>query len=128
VRDQQSDRGEGADRGRRERRVGKRSLEQKSCDLGVGGSDTFDFSRDREDSVLNTLDNLGDTSLDATGVSDLGNGGTGFTDDNTGFLGRDEGSDGEGVFLGSTTLERSLLGSFGRDGFCIGVTKVDASK
>jgi hypothetical protein len=46
VRDQQSDRSEGANRWRREGRVGQGSLEQKSCNLGESGSDTFDFSRD----------------------------------------------------------------------------------
>lgn len=44
VGDQQSDGSEGADRGRREGRVGQGSLEQKSCDLGESGSDTLDFS------------------------------------------------------------------------------------
>jgi len=46
VRDQQSDRSEGADRRRRKGRVGQGSLEQKSGDLGESGSDALDFSRD----------------------------------------------------------------------------------
>jgi hypothetical protein len=58
VGDQQSDGSEGANRRRREGRVGQGSLEQKSCDLGKGGSDTLDLSRDGKDSVLDTSDDL----------------------------------------------------------------------
>jgi hypothetical protein len=119
VGDQKSDRGEGTDGRRRKGRVGKGSLEQKFCDLGKGGSDTFDLTRDGEDSVLNTSDDLGDTSLDTGRSSDLSDGGTSFTDDDTGFLGRDKRSDGQGVLLvGVTSIEGGILGGLGGYGFC----------
>jgi len=122
VGDQQSDRSESADRRRGEGRVGQRSLEQKSCDLGKGGSDTLNFSRDGEDSVLNTSYDLGDTSLDTGSVSDVGDGSSSFTDDDTGFLGRDESSEGKRVLLAVVDSVRSfecrILCGLGRDGFC----------
>jgi hypothetical protein len=99
VRDQQSDRGEGANRRGRKGRVGQWGFEQESCDFGKRGSDAFDFTRDGQDSVLDTSDDLGNTSLDSGSVSDLSNGGTAFTDNDTGFLGRDECSEGERVFV-----------------------------
>jgi hypothetical protein len=124
MRDQESDRGESADRRRGEGRVGEGSLEQESRDLGVGGSDSLDFTGDREDSVLNTLDDLGDTSLDTSGISDLGDSRTGLTDNDTGFLGRDESTDSEGVVGRVASLERCLLSGLGGDGFCIGGYRV----
>lgn len=54
----------------------------------------------------------------------MGDGGSSFTDDDTGFLGRDESSESEGVFLavvdGVRSFEGRILGSLGRDGFCLG--------
>lgn len=99
MRNQQSNGSEGADGRGRKGRVGQWGLEQESCDFGKGGSDTFDFSRDGQDSVLNTSDDLGNTSLDTGSVSDLSNGGSAFTDNDTGFLGGDECSEGERVIV-----------------------------
>lgn len=99
MRDQQSNGSEGANGRGRKGRVGQWGLEQESCDFRKGGSDTFDFSRDGQDSVLNTSDDLGNTSLDTGSVSDLSNGGSAFTDDDTGFLGRYECSEGERVIV-----------------------------
>jgi hypothetical protein len=54
----------------------------------------------------------------------VSDGGSSFTDDDTGFLGRDESSESEGVFLavvdGVRSFEGRILGGFGRDGFCLG--------
>ena len=62
----------------------------------------------------------------------MGDGGSSFTDDNTGFLGRDESSEGEGVFLavvdGVRSFEGRILGSLRRDGFCFGWNKVSVKK
>lgn len=125
VGDQQSNGGEGADRRRRKGGVGQGGLEQKSSDLGESGSDTFDLSRDGENSILNTSDDLGNTSLYTSSVSDLSNGSSAFTDDDTGFFGRDESSEGEGMFLAVVVVdsvrsfEGRILGGLGGDGFCL---------
>lgn len=117
MRNQESDRGECADGGWRKGRVGKGGLEQQSSDFGIGARDSLDLARNREHPVLDALHDFGNTGLDTGSVSDVGNGRTGFTDDDTGLLGRDERSDGQGVLLGMTGVESGILGGLGR-GFC----------
>lgn len=66
---------EGSDRRRREGRVRKGSLKQETSDFRIGGSDPFEITSDGQDTVLNALDNLGDTCFNTGGVANSGDGG-----------------------------------------------------
>lgn len=120
VGDQQSDRGESPNGGRRKRRVGKRSLKQETGNLSVRAGDLLSITRSAEDTVLDAWNDLGDAGFDARGVSDVRDCGSAFADDDTGFLGADERTEGElmlvverrgrGVGVGTAVDERRLGG------------------
>ena len=54
---------------------------------------------------MDALDNLGDTGLDAGLITEISDVLTGLANDDTGLLGRDEGTEGEGgVSIGSLAI------------------------
>ena len=67
--------------------------------------------------VLHARDDLGNTSLCTGRVSNTGNGSSRLADDNTGFLGADECTEGERVLVGAgaVVLNSPVLGGLGGD-------------
>jgi len=121
VGDEQTDRGESSDGRRWERRVGQRGLEEETSNLAIGSSDTFDVTGSGEDTVLDSRDDFGNASLDTGSVTDRSDGGTGFTDDDTSFLGADERAESE-LVLFTAVLEGGFL-LLGGDGVWRGVRR-----
>ena len=63
-------------------------------DLYLGNS--LDSTSDGEDTVVDTLDHLGDASLDTGLIAEIGNVLASLADNDTSLLGRDEGTKGQG--------------------------------
>ena len=81
---------------------GGRAFEEGTCDNGVGPRDGITATGDGKDSVVDTLNNLADASLDARVIAKVGDVLATLADDDTGFLGRHNGSESElglGIFL-----------------------------
>jgi hypothetical protein len=74
VADQQTDRGERVGWRRGKGRVGKGGLEEETSDFGVGAGDGIEVTADAEDTVLNTLHDLGNARFAAGEGSDLSDG------------------------------------------------------
>lgn len=64
--------------------------------IGIYLGNTFDGASDGQDTIVDTLDNLGDTSLDAGLIAEISNVLTGLANDDTSLLGRDEGTERQG--------------------------------
>lgn len=98
-------------------------FEDGLCDEGESVRDTDQGTRDGEDAVVNTGDDLGNASLDACLLTELCDVGTALADDDAGFLGGDEGADEEGsVGVDVGTLDIFVASDGGRLGSSSGVS------
>lgn len=71
------------------------ALEETIGNKTVGLGDAVEGTEDSKDTVVNTRDNLADTSADASLVTKLGNILSSFADDDACFLRGDDGSQGD---------------------------------
>lgn len=83
------------------------TLKESLGDNGVGLGDGIATSGDGEDTVVDTLNNLGDTGLDASLITEVGNILASLSNDNTSLLGGDNGAEGQ---LSLSVLLLSLWG------------------
>jgi len=83
----------------------ERGEEGKETHVG----DALKVSRDAQNPVVDTLNDLGDTSLDSGEFSKVGDVLSSLSDDDTGLLGRDESSKGEVLALLSVLSSLSGL-------------------
>lgn len=87
------------------------TLNESLGDNGIGLGDGIATTRDGQDAVVDTLDDLGDTGLDASLIAKVGNVLASLADDNTSLLGGDDGTESElllGVLLISLWGEVSI--------------------
>ena len=78
------------------------TLKESLGDNGVGLRDSIASTGDGEDTVVDTLDNLADTSLDASLIAEVSNVLASLSDNDTSLLGGDNGAEGQlslGVLL-----------------------------
>lgn len=81
---------------------GGSTLEESAGDNGIGAGNGVATSGDGEDAVMDSLDDLGDASLDAGLVAEISDILAALANNDTGLLGRDNGAEGElglGVLL-----------------------------
>ena len=83
------------------------TLKESLGDDGVGLGNSITSSRDGENTVVDTLDNLGDTGLDTSLITEVGNILATLSNDNAGLLGGDNGAEGQ---LSLSILLLSLWG------------------
>lgn len=83
------------------------TIEQRLGDLAVGASDIVKRSSDGENTIVNTLNDLADSSADLCLLAEVCNIPALLADNDTCFLGGDNGSHGQG--LGGILLFGALL-------------------
>lgn len=74
---------------------GGSTLEQGTRDHGIGAGNGIAATSDGQDTVVDALDNLGDAGLDASLVAKVGDVLAALANDDTGFLGGDNGAEGK---------------------------------
>lgn len=88
---------------------GGSTLEKSPGDDGISSRDGVASTGDGQDTIVNALYNLADTGLDTSLVSEISDILATFANNDTGFLGRDNGAKGE---LGLSVLLVRLRGGF----------------
>lgn len=84
------------------------TLEESLGDNGIRLGDSLTSAGDGEDTVVNTLNDLGDTGLDASLIAKVGNVLASLSNDDTSLLGGDNGTEGQ------LSLSVLLVGLWGR--------------